>query len=195
MKIKKSLTFIICISVIIFGICFWGQFTRTTYEFSPKTSLAFFGREPEEFFDTYYDYYDLCEDFRKHAEINEKGNLVLYLTNKQEKIFLQACDSQLEELKKIKGVKVSKDYKLLSITGNRDEVAEIIGNQMSVFTVFDMANRQLIINKTNPEEIVVEVRVIDKNTGNMVYNAIWPEETVIFEPKQWDFKTGDGSVS
>ena len=73
MKIKKSLTFILCICVIVLVICFCGQFRRTTYEFTPKASLAFFSTEPEEFFDTYYDYYDSCEDFRKHAEINENG--------------------------------------------------------------------------------------------------------------------------
>ena len=68
--------------MIVFVICFSIQLERTTYEFSPKTSLAFFGREPKDFFDTYYDYYDICEDFRKQAQINKKGNLVLRLTKK-----------------------------------------------------------------------------------------------------------------
>ena len=160
---------------------------RTTYEFSPKTSLAFFGREPEDFFDTYYDYYDECEDFRKKAQINEKGNLVLHLTKEQEEAFLQSRDSQIEELKQINGIYVSDDYSLLTITGNRQEVADIIGNKLPLLTIFDLANRQLIINKVNPEEIAVEVKVIDKNTGDCLYSAIWPREGVRLSVKDWQF--------
>lgn len=187
MKNRKTLTFIICIATVIFVIYFFTQFQRTTYEFSLKTSLAFFGRDPQAFFDTYYDYYNTCEDFRTRAEINEKGNLVLRLNKKQEEAFLQSCDSQLEEIKRIKGVEISDDYRLLLIIGNRHEVAEIVANQIPIFTVFDMANRQLIVNKVNPEEITVEVKVVDENTGNMVYNAIWPLETVELVPGQWNF--------
>ena len=176
-----------CIVVMICFFMFFPEFQFNTYEFSPKTSLAFFGVKPESFFDVYYDYYDSCEDFRNHAQINEKGNLVLRLTKKQEEVFLQYYDSQLDDFKQVQGVNISNDYTLISIKGNREEVAEIIANKMSFYTVFDLANRQLIINKTDPDKIVVEVKVIDENTGNCVYNAVWPQEAINFSVKDWQF--------
>ena len=74
---------------------------RTEYVLPPKISLALFGTEPEEFFTTYRELYDYCEDFRKHAQIDEKGNLVLRLTKAQEKALLKSEDSNIEETKKI----------------------------------------------------------------------------------------------
>ncbi len=195
MKVKITLTIITCIGVILCFVHFFVQSQFTTYEFSPETSLAFFGRTPKEFFDTDYDFYDICEDFRKRAEINKNGNLILHLNREQEEAFLRSCDSQIEELKRVNGVFISDDYALISVTGDKNEVAEIIANKMSVLTVFDLANHQLVVNKTNPEEIVVEVRVVDENTGNCVYNAIWPKEEVCFAVKEWQFveKTGDST--
>lgn len=187
MKVKKTLIIAACVGIILCVALFLTQSQLTTYEFSPEVSLAFFGRTPEEFFDTYYDYYETCEDFRERAEINKDGNLVLRLSKEQEDAFLKSCDSQIEEIKKIKGVYISDDYKLLSITGDKNEVAEIIANKIPILTVFDLANHQLLITKINPEEIVVEVRVIDENTGNCVYNAIWPKEEIRFSVKEWQF--------
>lgn len=187
MKVKTTLITIACIAVVLCAASFFTQAQYTTYEFSPKTSLAFFGRNPEDFFDTYYDYYDECEDFRERAKINENGNLVVKLSKEQEEVFLKSCDSQFEELKKIDGVYISDDYDLLTITGNREEVAEIIANELSVLTVFDLANHQLIVNKINPEEIFVEFRIIDDNTGKAVYSAIWPKEDIRLSVKEWQF--------
>ncbi len=187
MESRNRLVFVICISFIVFAICCFTQTGRTTYEFSPKMSLAFFGRDPEGFLNTDYDFYDTCEDFRKHAKINKKGNLVLRLTKEQEEAFLQSCDSDLEEFERIKGVHISNDYTLLLVSGNKEEVTDIIANQMPLYAVFDMANRQLVIKKINPEEITVEFRVVDENTGLCVYNAIWPQDSVSLSPKEWDF--------
>lgn len=187
MKVKTTLIIVVFFGVILCIALFLIQAQLTTYEFSPEASLAFFGRKPEDFFDTYYDYYETCEDFRERAKINKAGNLVLRLSKEQEDAFLKSCDSQIEELKKIKGVYISDNYELLSITGNKKEVAEIIANEMSCLTVFDLANHQLIIDKITPKEIFVEVKVIDENTGECVYNAIWPKEEIRFSVKEWQF--------
>ena len=93
----------------------------------------------------------------------------------------------LYNVPKIKGVYISDNYELLSITGNKKEVAEIIANEISFLTVFDLANHQLIIDKITPKEIFVEVKVIDENTGECVYNAIWPKEEIRFSVKEWQF--------
>ncbi len=187
MRLKTKLIIIVCIGVVLCVALFLMQPQLTTYKFSPETSLAFFGRIPEEFFDTYYDYYETCEDFRERAEINEDGYLILKLSKEQEDAFLKSCDSQIEEIKQINGIYISNDYKLLELTGNKNEVAEIIGNEISFLTVFDLANHQLIIDKINPEEVVVKVRVIDENTGKCVYSAMWPKEEVRFSVKDWQF--------
>ena len=49
-----------------------------------------------------------------------------------------------------------------------------------------MANCQLI-GGTDPENISVTVTIIDKDTGNPIYTAVWPDEDVCFGPETLKF--------
>ena len=193
MKKSYKISIIICCAVIFIGVISIGvvlkfskQEARTTYVFSPKMSLAFFGREPTEFFKTYYDYYDNCEDFRNHATIDENGNLVIRLTSEQKAALFQSTYTDLEALDAVEGVEISANYDRLTITGNEEEVLNVIWNEFEVYPIFHMANCQLI-GGTDPENISVTVTIIDKDTGNPIYTAVWPDEDVCFGPETLKF--------
>ncbi len=151
---------------------------RTTYELSPKMSEALFGKTPEEFFNTFYDYYNYCEDFRDRAEIKD-GNLILHLTKWQERSKLLYSNRELKMFEKIDGVEIGDDYTFLTIKGTESELKKIVWEEMPLYLVFDMGNRQLFSGK-DPETIKVTVTLIDEKTEDIVYTATWPDEAIKF---------------
>ena len=57
---------------------------RTTYVLPPKTVIWLFDSTVEEFFVKDFAFNQYCEDYRKHALVDNDGNLVLKLTKDQE---------------------------------------------------------------------------------------------------------------
>lgn len=160
---------------------------RMTYVLPPKIALALFGCEPEEFFDYPYNYGDdSCEDFRNHASIDQDGNLVLRLTDEQILTDLAAYDSDLERLDELEAVEISDDYTSITITGNKEEVFDVFEREFGVLTVFDMAHRQLYFGK-DLDTISVTLTIVDKSSGQIIYNVTWPDEAVVIDPKTWNF--------
>ncbi len=137
---------------------------------------AFFGKNPDGFFDTFYDYYNYCEDFRDNAEIKD-GNLILNLTKWQERCKLLYSDYELKKFEKIDGVEIDDDYTELTIKGTETRLREIVWEEMPLYIVNDMANRQLFSGK-EPETIKVTLTLIDKETEDIIYTATWPDEVI-----------------
>ena len=184
---KKSMSvFLVSLLVITVLTFMLINIQRTEYVLPPEISLALFGTEPEEFFTTYRELYDYCEDFRKHAQIDEKGNLVLRLTKAQEKALLKSEDSNIEETKKIDGISISDDYSSIVICGTKEQISNIIWNEFDLFTIADMANRQLLSGK-EPSSISISFKVVEKSTGRVVYAANWPQEAIELAVKKWQF--------
>lgn len=186
MRKKSMLVFAISLLVVITLSFMLIKQQRTQYVLPPNISLALFGTEPEDFFTTYRELYDQCEDFRKHAQIDENGNLILKLTRAQEKALLQSEDSNIEQTKKINGIKISDDYSSIIISGTEEQISKIIWNEFDLLTISDMANRQLLSGK-EPSNISITIKVIEKGTNRVVYSANWPQEEIRFSVDEWQF--------
>ena len=186
MRKKSILIFIISLLVIMLASCMLKSEPRTEYVLPSNISLAFFGTEPEDFFTTNRKLYDYCEDFRKYAEIDENGDLVLKLTSAQEKATLEYYDSGLEEFDKIPEVEVLDDYTGFTITGDKEAIIDIVANEFGILTIDELAFRQLF-NGTKPEDISVKVTIIEQGSNNILYTATWPKEDITLSPKAWQF--------
>lgn len=161
--------------------------SRTEYILPPNISLALFGRTPENYFETYYSYYDWLGDFRDHAEIDKDGNLVLRLTEDQKEGLLRFYGDSVSGAKKM-GIEISEDYTIVTFNFNEDEMQEKLEN-FPILMFNDMAIRQLFSDK-DPATIKIECIVKDKETGNILYNASWPQEAISlsFEDIELAFK-------
>lgn len=157
---------------------------RTEYKLPLNISSAIFGSNPEEFFDTYYDYYDLIEDFRKHADIDKEGNLILRLTKKQENGLLKSCSGAIAKAKK-EGFYISDDNSYFVISGYAETIGDKIFN-FPVLTAHEMAIRQLLSGK-NPKTISVTAYLKDEGTGKTVYTATWPKENIKLSFNEEDY--------
>lgn len=195
---KKAISILIISLLVIITLSFiLINQQRTKYVLPPNISLALFGTEPEDFFTTYREFYDYCEDFRKHAQIDENGNLVLKLTKEQEKAILQYCDSGLKSFDELPEVEILDDYLGFKITGNKESITNIIANEYGIFTIDEMAFRQMF-NGINPKNISVTVTVIESSTNNVLYMSTWPQDDIELSPQSWEFseeKTEDGFLS
>lgn len=159
---------------------------RTEYVIPENISLAIFSRTPEDFFDTWYQYYDLCEDFRNNADVDDYGNLVLRLTKEQENVLIDTCNKSIESAKK-SGIEISKDLHCFTISGSPSEIENKI-KQLPIYLIREMAIRQLLSNNA-PSTISIECVVKDKESGKVVYNAIWPQESIDLDYNSFDFGT------
>ena len=152
---------------------------RNTYVLSPACIKYFFTDTAEEFFSTNYSWYNSCEDFRKHAEIDENGNLILHLTKEQEEAHLQTYNSAVERFKNTHGVDVAEDYSSFTITGTEEEVSHILTYYFPITLMFEMKYRQLYSGKS-PETITIMINLVNKETGETEYSATWPQEPIKF---------------
>lgn len=137
---------------------------------------ALFSESPEEFFDTFYENYNYCEDFRDRAEIKD-GKLVLHLTKWQEVTRRFHNNYEYKMFEKIDGVEIADDYTALTISGTETEIGRIIFEEMPLYLVFDMGNRQLFSGK-DPETISVTVTLFNEETKEIMYTASWPDEEI-----------------
>lgn len=192
-KSQKKIVAIFCSVVlalaILVGVLWMLQSKeeeRMTYVLTPQMVSAFFGVELEDFFNAPVDWNGACEDFRNHASIDQDGNLVLRLTDEQILTDLAAYDSDLERLDELEAVEISDDYTSITITGNKEEVFDVFEREFGVLTVFDMAHRQLYFGK-DLDTISVTLTIVDKSSGQIIYNVTWPDEAVVIDPKTWNF--------
>jgi hypothetical protein len=154
--------------------------TNTTYILSPEASKANIGYTPTDFFDVYLPFYDDCCDLREKATIDEHGNLVLKMTEKDKLAFLSDVYCDIEEFEKISGVSISEDYTELIIQGTKKEIADIIWNHFPLYLPEYMTRLQFV-SGNDPETISVTVKVIDKTNGDLLYVAVWPKDKIEFD--------------
>ncbi len=154
--------------------------TNTTYILSPEASKANIGYTPTDFFDVYLPFYDDCCDLREKATIDEHGNLVLKMTEKDKLAFLSDVYCDIEEFEKIKGTFISEDYSELIIQGTKKEIADIIWNHFPLYLPEYMTRLQFV-SGNDPETISVTVKVIDEANGELLYVAVWPKDKIDFE--------------
>ena len=153
--------------------------TNTTYILSPEASKANIGYTPTDFFDVYLPFYDDCCDLREKATIDEHGNLVLKMTEKDKLAFLSDVYCDIEEFEKIKGTSISEDYSELIIQGTKKEIADIIWNHFPLYLPEYMTRLQFV-SGNDPETISVTVKVIDEANGELLYVAVWPKDKIDF---------------
>ena len=192
-KSQKKIVAIFCSVVlalaILVGVLWMLQSKeeeRMTYVLTPQMVSAIFGCELEDFFNEPLDWDGACEDFRNHASIDQDGNLVLRVTLNQILTDLEMYYSDLEGLDELEAVEISDDYTSITITGNKEEVTDILWYEFGVWTVLDMAHHQLYFG-SNLDKISVTFTIVDKNSGQPVYTATWPDEDIVLDSKTWNF--------
>ena len=153
---------------------------RKTYVFSPQNIRYFFTSTAEEFFSTYYSWYDSCEDFRTYAGIDENGNLILHLTEAQENAHLQIYNSGIEHFKNVPGVDIAEDYTSFTITGTEKDVSHILYYHFPTTLMFEMRSRQLYGGKS-PDAIAITVNFVNSETEETMYSATWPQDVIQFD--------------
>ena len=154
--------------------------TNTTYILSPEASKAIMGYTPKDFFSEYLPFYDDCCDLREKATIDDNGNLVLKMSEKDKLAFLSEVYCDIEEFKKIEGVTVSEDYSELIICGSKNEIADIVWNHFPLFLPEYMTRLQFV-SGNDPETISATVKVIDEMSGEILYVAVWPKDKIDFD--------------
>ena len=154
--------------------------TNTTYILSPEASKAIMGYTPKYFFNEYLPFYDDCCDLREKATIDDNGNLVLKMSEKDKLAFLSEVYCDIEEFKKIEGVTVSEDYSELIICGSKKEIADIVWNHFPLFLPEYMTRLQFVFGN-DPETISATVKVIDETSGEILYVAVWPKDKIKFD--------------
>lgn len=192
-KSQKKIVAIFCSVVLALAILvgvLWmlqpKEEERMTYVLTPQMVSAIFGCELEDFFNEPLDWDGACEDFRNHASIDQDGNLVLRVTLNQILTDLEMYYSDLEGLDELEAVEISDDYTSITITGNKEEVTDILWYEFGVWTVLDMAHHQLYFG-SNLDKISVTFTIVDKNSGQPVYTATWPDEDIVLDSKTWNF--------
>lgn len=104
---------IVCLCIIIFA--------PDQYEFNTIACSSLFGCTAEEFFDQEFEFYKETGDFRKNAHINHKGELAIYLTNKQVKKWMESdwfdifYDAECRP-----NIEVSPDLKVITVYTSED---------------------------------------------------------------------------
>ena len=161
--------------------------TNTTYILSPEASKAIMGYTPNDFFDEYLPFYDDCCDLREKATIDENGNLVLKMSEKDKLAFLSEVYCDIEEFKKIEGVTVSEDYSELIICGSKKEIADIVWNHFPLYLPEYMLRLQFV-SGNDPETISVTVKVIDEENEEILYLAEWPKDKIDFDFVDGEFR-------
>ncbi len=153
---------------------------NTTYILSPEASKVIMGYTPNDFFDIYLPFYDNCCDLRDKATIDEQGNLILKMTEKDRLAFLSDVYCDIEEFEKIKGTSISEDYSELIIRGTRKEIADIVWNHFPLYLPEYMLRLQFV-SGNDPETISVTVKVIDEANDEILYVVVWPKEKINFD--------------
>ena len=103
--------------LILIGV-FWIYFglTYSSWELPYENCMYLFQVTPEEFMNTEFEFYDETGDFRKTAYINKNGNLVLLLSSKQQKAWINSeWLSGFSEYKDKKPFFVSSDLSELTV--------------------------------------------------------------------------------
>lgn len=149
-------------------------FGYTQYILPQEISLAIFGADPNGFFDHYYSYNDGCEDFRKKASVDSKGNLVLCL-NEEQKITLKNSSNDAITGAKEKGVFIEEDYTGYIIECDPNDLQSSLLNR-PLYLERDMIIHQLLAGY-DPATLSVQCTFKYKN-GEVFYSVNWPKEAV-----------------
>lgn len=159
--ISKILSIVIIVGVIIllYGCIAW--FSPNRHEFGPDVCYYMFGCNPEEFFNHEFEFYEETGDFRKTARIDRDGNLLIKLSKKQERIWMESdwINAVYDAMGRT-DLKVSPDLKVITIhrTENIEEesIKEIISTTNSIVV------RIHFINGSNGD-MNANITIIDKS--------------------------------
>ena len=192
---KKLLSFGIIVLTCILVISFFKKDApeeekRNTYVFSPKMTDSFFGCTPSQFVkgNNHLAINDYGEDFYTHASVDENGNLMLRLTEQQEKDMVsQYGNTDFEALENtIEGLTFLENETGMIIRGNKKQIINVIWS-LPFFVVQEMAAKQVFVHKKTPEEVAVSVTIIDAGNDKVLYTATWPHEDFSFDTDDYTF--------
>ena len=169
---KTKILISIPIAVISIIGCLCIIFGPVQHELGSIACSSLFGCTAEEFFDQEFEFYKETGDFRKSARINRKGELVIYLTNKQAKIWMESdWFDILYDAECHPNIEVSPDLKVITVYTSKDMDKNSLNEMRDVFNSILM--RIHFINGINGSK--EKVLCIEKSikTGEELDRQYW----------------------
>ena len=158
---------------------------KTEYVLTENATEFQFSVTPEEYFE--YDLPIFSECYGLQSSAKASGDtLILRLTESQKSDILAYYENSADKFGKKEGVEALPEYKGYIITGDRELVADIIGNKITFGLFRDCAFRQLF-GGVDCDDISVSIKVVDINSQKTLYEASWPQETIELGVEDWDF--------
>lgn len=172
---KKKIIWMSLLIIIFVIIVTLFNLSDTTYTISPKLTKAFWGRTPQEFLVSDYDFFPSCEDFNRHGYIDENGNLVLILTERQ-KIFVKKDIRETIKCAEDVSINVSKDYKSYVFECSAEESSNTLRNFPILLT--HRLGMMQILSGEDPDTVSVTIMVRHPETKEITQQIVWPESGV-----------------
>ena len=154
---------------------------RTTYVLPPKTVIWLFDSTVEEFFVKDFAFNQYCEDYQKHALVDNDGNLVLKLTKDQENGMLVWLGDRSGRARSA-GMEISNDYTHITYVCTAKEFM----NNYPFLLHYELGFRQLFSGK-DPASIRITYTIIGKTTNKVIYDVTWPESELVFDSRNPDW--------
>ena len=148
-----------------------------------------FGVSPTEFFDAYLSMYQKTGDFRNGAYIDDDGNLVLNLTEKQQQTWRNLLVNDVYGVETVRNspyISVSEDYTTLDVLCFKERVfTDFICAAYSLIPLFV---NQLLDGKA-AESISVKFSLKDGITEEIVDSVTWPQEDFVAKWSEYNFSS------
>ncbi len=174
MNKKKIIAVIIIlvVGILVANICYIFIDTYLELYLPPKHCMYLFGVSPEEFMDTYFEFYDETGDLRKRAYIDESGVLTLRLTRYQAQAWKKTeWLSGFSEYPDKEPFSISSDFKELTVyiphgTDPNGEEYQSIRTQAK--TILQKIAVLQSIDGVPDEYVGMEYTVVDEATGEVL---------------------------
>lgn len=158
--ISKIISIVIIVgAIILYGCIAW--FSPNQHEFESNACYYMFGCNAEEFFNQEFDFYEETGDFRKTARIDRDGDLLIKMSKKQERIWMESdWFNAVYDAMGRTDLKVSPDLKVITIHSTENIEEESIKEIRS--TINSIVVRIHFINGSNGDTNA-NITIIDKS--------------------------------
>lgn len=185
LKYRKLL--IASVVIVMIALLIWGGFCLSDYlekahlhkfVYTPEACQNFFGRTPEE----------MAEKSLNNRDryLDKNGNYVITMSEASREMMLATYRAYIKNLER-QGVEFLVNG--TSITIDSDRFMEFNIKQGTPWGIYECAQIQML-NGFDPESIKVKFTVKDHKTGEVVYSAVWPQDSIRFT-----YETENGSYT
>ena len=185
---KKTIKILI---ISLISVCFVAASVLTAVWFigGYKTIIIYdidcpnmFGCTAQELFDKDLEEMGTPESLLDHATVNKYGDLVLYLSKKQQQ---EWKDSPFMDIVgKDPFIEVTPNYKQITVFGYEEYVMRDVKKSS---TLVDRMIVMQVLNGTPQEEAQIRYILKDGKTGHIFFMGLYPDEHIDLKLSQWKF--------